>query len=143
VSIPLLLYIKYYPGGLHDNRMLTPDQVPTKDYTFVQDDLYINDEMFDDIGSLIGTLHHWVNLSAGQFNFLNYRYPIISDELIDGRGMLHIDDYEKYNLAGPYKIAVTDNSRFLDVHFVSVFHQLHCLVSFSWRPPARADRADT
>jgi hypothetical protein len=51
-----------------DVYVLTLGKVPTKDYTFVQDDLYINDEMFDDIGSLIGTLHHWVNLSAGKFS---------------------------------------------------------------------------
>jgi hypothetical protein len=116
------------------------DQVPTKDYTFAPSDRYINDAMFDDIGSLIGTLHQWVNLSAGTSPFHSHLAALTIPP--DGRGMLHIDDPDRYNLAPPYKMPVTDNSRILDVHFVSVFHQLHCLVSLPSQSVLGASIAD-
>jgi len=83
-------------------------QFPRKKYTFLEDPKYLHEDMFSSQVETLHTLHKWIDLSA------------------DGRGYVHIDDWESFGLSEPYSMQMnaTHNE---PVYMMSVFHQLHCL----------------
>ncbi|RKU49524.1 hypothetical protein DL546_008893 [Coniochaeta pulveracea] len=95
-------------------KSLTPSPVPPfprKTYTFKEDTRYLNEDMFASREATIHTLHNWVELSAR------------------ARGYVQIPNRASYNdLVEPYTVPV-NLTHDGPAYMMSVFHQLHCLVS--------------
>jgi hypothetical protein len=103
--------------------------VPMKRVVFLPNETLLNDQMFESEEKTLHTLHQWLPLSAGKIAYYDHKPTMIGlTPEIEGRGYIPVADWKKYDLANPYDISVTRHENGPG-YMMSVFHQLHCLVS--------------
>ncbi|TAQ83336.1 hypothetical protein B7494_g8340 [Chlorociboria aeruginascens] len=111
LAIIALLVHPLSPFPLRKQLRLSPvPDFPMKAYTFLPNSTYLHENMFSSRLETLHTLHNWIPLSS------------------DGRGMVQIADMDKFDLGEPYGINMNDTYT-APVYMMSVFHQLHCLVT--------------
>ncbi|KAL1859523.1 hypothetical protein VTK73DRAFT_7575 [Phialemonium thermophilum] len=101
------LVVHRLPDGRETRRSPVP-ALPRKMYTFVEDQGYVNEDMFFNTTTTLRTLHKWIDLSS------------------DSRGYVQIKNPKSYDLPDPYIVAINRTSDG-PAYMVSLYHQLHCL----------------
>ena len=108
--------------------------------TFLPNERYLHDGMFANESAALETLHNWIELSAGESPLSYSELPawggwIWTNEGVDGRGYVKIEDADKYGLGKGYEMSV-NSTHTEPAYMLSVFHQLHCLVCPLLTPPS-------
>ncbi|KAK3393280.1 hypothetical protein B0H63DRAFT_457892 [Podospora didyma] len=103
----LLIFPPPFASRIEGRRSPVP-RFPRRTYTFVPNNRYLHEDMFENNHTTLSTLHNWIELSAA------------------ARGYIQVPDRTSYDLGEPYTVAVTRHEEGPG-YMMSVFHQLHCL----------------